>query len=309
MAANIPLGLLGLAAGLGQAGRTSPVPLGFGEAFGGALMGGLQAYGALSQQEQAQQLQRLQQLETLQKLEQEMAAAKARQAALEAIPAEQRPLALLDPKAFARSAIEQQAERARPTYGKQVVGGALVDITGKKPKVIYEYKRDKGAEKTREIPPTTKARWERENAAIKNARMALAQFPGGAGQLRKALQPTIDEGFGRMPNPDYNPQLATIWKRASQRLYGVEKDPESLALQTWIIGQADRPFPIQLEDSAPAEQLPPLPIDEASSKPDFTSMEAGRVYTLPTPLQLRSGQVIPAGTKLRWDGKALVPVQ
>ena len=301
MVPNIPVGLLGLAAGLGQAGRTSPVPLGFGEAFGGALMKGLQAYSALSGQEQQQQLRRLEQLETLR--------------TLETLPPEDRPFAILAPKAYAKGVMEARAKRAEPDYGKQVVGGALLDITGETPKVLYEYQRDKGAGRKDGISEATRKRWERENAAIRNARMALAQFPGGAGELRKALSqyiqdPLSPDGRARVPNPDYNPQLAAIWKQASQRLYGVERDPEHLALQSWIIGRADNPFPLRTE-AQPAQRAAeePLPIDPASSKPDFASMEVGRIYTLPQPLQLRDGRVIPAGTKLRWDGKTLVPAQ
>lgn len=141
--AEIPLGLLGFAAGAMQAGRQSPTPLGFGEALGGALQGGLANYGLLSQiqnQNQSNQYRQMAMMQDMARQQQADQQAAARKAALDqwtqTLPPEEQAIAALAPDSYIDARIESAFEPAKPPPSRTRAEGGMEILEEWDPKTM-----------------------------------------------------------------------------------------------------------------------------------------------------------------------------
>lgn len=130
--AEIPLGLLGFAAGAMQAGRASPTPLGFGEALGGALQGGLANYGLLSRiqnQNTNDQYRQMALMQGMAQQQEQSRQAAARKAALDqwtqTLPPEQQALAALAPDSYIDARVKSTFETPKPPQSRTRLEGNM----------------------------------------------------------------------------------------------------------------------------------------------------------------------------------------
>ena len=131
--AELPLGLLGFAAGALQSSGPSRMPIGFGQAMGNALQGGLQNYGLLSQvegqktQNQMRQMQFVQQMaEQKRRAEREATQAEYLDQYAANLPPEQQALARLAPDALIKAQVENQFRMPEPPEDRKREVGNLI---------------------------------------------------------------------------------------------------------------------------------------------------------------------------------------